>query len=101
VSESAIANVGFFAGPGVIWPDAPLLHGITMQLLEGKLAELGVPSQRAPVRLRDVGSFEGAFLSNARGVAVVSRVDDVTLPMPAEPMKTIADAYAAVPWDTI
>jgi branched-subunit amino acid aminotransferase/4-amino-4-deoxychorismate lyase len=101
VSESAIANIGFFDGPGVIWPDAPLLHGITMQLLEAKLAVLGVPSRRAPVRLRDIGSFAGAFLSNARGVAVVSQVDDVSLPMPAEPMKTIADAYAAVLWDAI
>jgi branched-subunit amino acid aminotransferase/4-amino-4-deoxychorismate lyase len=101
VSESAIANIGFFEGSGVIWPDAPLLHGITMQLLELKLPDLGVPSRRASVRLRDIASFKGAFLSNARGVAAVSRVDDVSLPMPAEPMKTIADAYAALPWDTI
>jgi hypothetical protein len=44
--------------------------------------------------------FEGAFLSNARGVAAVSQVDDVSLPI-HERMKTIADAYASVPWDTI
>jgi branched-subunit amino acid aminotransferase/4-amino-4-deoxychorismate lyase len=101
VSEGAIANIGFFAGPGVTWPNAPLLEGITMQLLERQLPELGVPSRRAPVRLADVTSFEGAFLSNARGVVAVSQVDGVRLPMPAERMKTIADAYAAVPWDTI
>ena len=34
VSESSIANIGFFDGSGVVWPDAPILHGITMQLLE-------------------------------------------------------------------
>lgn len=101
VSESAIANIGFLDGSGVVWPDAPLLHGITMQLLEQKLPELGVPSRRAPVRLRDITSFDGAFLSNARGVAAVSQVDDVTLPMPTEPMKTLADAYASVSWDTV
>jgi branched-subunit amino acid aminotransferase/4-amino-4-deoxychorismate lyase len=101
VSESAIANIGFLDGSGVVWPDAPLLHGITMQLLECKLPELGVPSRRAPVRLQDITSFEGAFLSNARGVAAVSQVDDVSLPVQAELMKTIADAYASVPWETI
>jgi branched-subunit amino acid aminotransferase/4-amino-4-deoxychorismate lyase len=101
VSESAVANIGFLDRSGVVWPDAPLLHGITMQLLEQKLPELNVPSRRAPVRLGDITSFEGAFLSNARGVTAVSQVDDVTLPMPTEPLKTLEDAYASVSWDTI
>ena len=101
VSESATANIGFLDGAGVVWPEAPLLHGITMQLLERELPELGVPSRRAPVRLQDIGSFDGAFLSNARGVAVVSQVDRVILPMPAERMQALADAYASVPWDVI
>jgi branched-subunit amino acid aminotransferase/4-amino-4-deoxychorismate lyase len=101
VSESATANIGFFDGSGVVWPEAPLLHGITMQLLESRFAEHGVPSRRAPVRVQDVGSFEGAFLSNARGVAAVSRVDTVSLPIPDEQMTMATDAYASVPWDTI
>jgi branched-subunit amino acid aminotransferase/4-amino-4-deoxychorismate lyase len=101
VSESAIANIGFFDGSGVVWPDSPLLHGITMQLLERKLPEVGLPSRRAQIRLQDITSFEGAFLSNARGVAAVSQVDDVRLPMQTDRMKTIVDAYASVPWASI
>jgi branched-subunit amino acid aminotransferase/4-amino-4-deoxychorismate lyase len=101
VAESAIANIGFFDESGVIWPDAPLLHGITMQLLERKLPALGVPSRRTQVRLQDIASFEGAFLSNARGLAAVTQVDVATLPVQAERMKTITDAYASVPWDAI
>jgi branched-subunit amino acid aminotransferase/4-amino-4-deoxychorismate lyase len=101
VSESATANIGFFDGSGVVWPDAPLLHGITMQLLENEAPKLGMRSRRASVRLHDVASFEGAFLSNARGVAAVSGVDDVHLPMPAARMKTLHDAYAAVSWDAL
>ena len=101
ISESSIANIGFFDGSGVVWPAAPFLHGITMQLLERKLVELGVPARRAPVRLHDIASFDGAFLSNARGVAAVSEVDGMSLPMQARRMETIADAYAAVPWDII
>ena len=101
VSETAIANIGFLDQAGVVWPDAPHLHGITMQLLERALPELGVPSRRAPVRLGDISSFEGAFLSNARGVAAVSQIDEDSLPRPAQRHQAIADAYASVPWDAI
>jgi branched-subunit amino acid aminotransferase/4-amino-4-deoxychorismate lyase len=101
VSETAIANIGFLDPTGVVWPEAPLLHGITMQLLERKLPGLGVPTRPAPVRLEDFTSLEGAFVTNARGVAVVSQVDDAVLPTPSERVRTIADAYASVPWDPI
>jgi branched-subunit amino acid aminotransferase/4-amino-4-deoxychorismate lyase len=101
VSESTIANIGFLDGSGVVWPDAPQLHGITMQLLERTLPELGVPSRRAPVRIPDIASFEGAFLSNSRGIASVTRVDDVSVPTQEERITAIADAYASVPWNAI
>ena len=55
----------------------------------------------APVRVQEIASFEGAFLSNARGVAVVSEVDGISLPIPTERMTTVAEAYESVPWDTI
>jgi len=101
VSESAIANIGFFDDSGVVWPDAPHLHGITMQLLERELPGRGVQSRRTTVRLRDLASFEGAFLSNARGVAMVSEVDELAVPLSEERFEAIAAAYAAVAWDTI
>jgi branched-subunit amino acid aminotransferase/4-amino-4-deoxychorismate lyase len=101
VSESATANIGFFDGTDLVWPDAPMLHGITMQLLEGTLPERGVPTRRAAIRLGDIASIEGAFLSYARGIAVVSGVDDVGLPANVAWMKTLSDAYDAVPWDPI
>jgi branched-subunit amino acid aminotransferase/4-amino-4-deoxychorismate lyase len=101
VAESATANIGFFDESGVIWPDAPLLRGITMQLLEVQLSELGMTSRRAPVRVQEIASFDGAFLSNARGVAGVSRVDAEPLGIDVERMTKITDAYASVPWDAI
>ena len=101
VSETTFANIGFFDGSGVVWPDAPLLRGITMQLLERMLPEAGVPTRRATVSLADISSFQGAFLTNARGIAAVSSVDDTILPDRTAPMKTLHDAYASVPWDTI
>lgn len=96
VCETSMANIGFFDPSGVVWPDAPMLRGITMQLLEAAL-----PTRRTPVHLSDIASFDGAFLSNARGVAAVSGVDDDELPMPAERMREIVDAHASIPWDAI
>jgi hypothetical protein len=60
-----------------------------------------VPSRRSPVRLHDIASFEGGFLSHARGVAAVSQVDGMSLPMQARRMETIADADESVQWDII
>jgi branched-subunit amino acid aminotransferase/4-amino-4-deoxychorismate lyase len=96
ISETAIANIGFFDSSGMVWPDAPLLRGITMQLLEER-----VPSRRARVGLGDIADFEGAFLSNARGVAAVSEIDGITLPLPAARVEDLLKAYESVPWDAI
>ena len=96
ISETTIANIGFFEDGGVVWPDAPLLQGITMQLLQSSM-----PSRRAPVRLQDVASFQGAFLSNSRGVAAVSEIDGLTLPLPSERMEALVAAYESAPWDAI
>jgi branched-subunit amino acid aminotransferase/4-amino-4-deoxychorismate lyase len=101
VSESTIANIGFFDGDGVVWPDAPQLRGITMQLLERTLPEVGIPSRRAPVRVQDVASFEGAFLSNSHGVAAVVGIDDVGFPAGSERTNAVSTAYESVPWDPI
>jgi branched-subunit amino acid aminotransferase/4-amino-4-deoxychorismate lyase len=101
VSETTLANVGFFDGTAVLWPDAPMLHGITMQLLERELPGLGVPSRRPTVRLRDLASLDGAFLCSARGIAAVTAIDQVSLPARPEGLATLAEAYASVAWDRV
>jgi len=101
VSESATANIGFFDDAGLVWPDAPRLHGTTMQLLELALPGVGVRSRCVPVNVRDIPSFEGAFLTGARGIAVVGAIDDLVLSERSERMQMLQDAYAAVAWDPI
>jgi branched-subunit amino acid aminotransferase/4-amino-4-deoxychorismate lyase len=101
VSETTFANIGFFQRSGVVWPDAPMLHGITMQLLDEALPKIGVPVRRARVRVTDISSFDGAFLSNARGVAAVTSVDDIETTPPTDLMDKLEEAYGAVPWDPI
>lgn len=101
ISETSIANIGFFDGGSVIWPDAPLLAGITMQLLEPALAARGIPSRRRTVRVADLPAFATVFVANSGGVAPVGRVDDVTLPIDPGLVGTLFEAYESVPWDVI
>jgi branched-subunit amino acid aminotransferase/4-amino-4-deoxychorismate lyase len=101
ISEGSITNIGVFDGTNVIWPAAPALAGITMQLLEPALAAVGSPSARAHVRVRDLGSFAGVFVTNARGIASVGQVDDIVLPVNQQLMDRVAARYESVPWDSI
>ncbi|GHC41702.1 aminotransferase class IV [Streptomyces flavofungini] len=101
ISEGAITNVAFFDGRELVWPDAPHLAGITMRLLRAGLADAGLPTRLAPVRLRDLPSYRAALVMNSWGVSPVSRVDDLDLPLDEKLMGTVAEVYEAAPWDVI
>ena len=99
VSETSIANIGFLLGDELVWPSAPALQGITMQLLEPRLATAGIPTRRGPVHVADLPSCEAAFVTNARGIAPVGRIDDVQLPGNRDVMAVLQRLYAEVRWD--
>lgn len=97
IAESSIANIGFLRDDGaVVWPDAPQLHGIAMQLVEAT-----TPSTRRVVRRDDAAAFAGAFLVNSIGVVAVASVDDVPLPAPGPLLAGVVERLAAVPWDRV
>jgi len=97
IAEAAIANIGFLDGVAVVWPNAPILRGITMQLLETVLPH----TTSGAVRLREISSFDGAFVCNARGIALVSAIDTAPLPDPPVRIDEVRRAYAAIAWDPI
>jgi branched-subunit amino acid aminotransferase/4-amino-4-deoxychorismate lyase len=101
ISEGSITNIGCFDGRQVIWPAAPALRGITMQVVEPALAERGVPSVRAHVRVADLSSFAGVFVTNARGVAAAGLVDGDGLRVDQDLMRAVTESHDAVPWDPI
>jgi branched-subunit amino acid aminotransferase/4-amino-4-deoxychorismate lyase len=101
IAEGGITNVGFLDGDGVLWPDAPALLGITMGLLVRHLPEHGIPARRGTVRLADLPTFEGVFVTSSRGIAAVDRVDDLRVPVATDRMKAVSEVYANVPWDRI
>jgi branched-subunit amino acid aminotransferase/4-amino-4-deoxychorismate lyase len=101
VSEGSITNIGFCDGTTVVWPDAPALAGITMQLLDRQLPSVGLASRRAQVRVPDAGSFSAVFVTNARGIAAVGQIDDHALPMDTDLIAALTGAYQSNAWDSI
>jgi branched-subunit amino acid aminotransferase/4-amino-4-deoxychorismate lyase len=101
ISEGAITNLGCFDGSRVIWPDAPMLHGITMQLVERALDRAGLPYERRPLRAADLDGFPAVFLTNSYGVAPVGRVDDRVLNVDGAAMARVIGLYESIEWDEI
>jgi branched-subunit amino acid aminotransferase/4-amino-4-deoxychorismate lyase len=95
ISEGSVTNIGFFDGTAVCWPAAPMLAGITMQVAQRELSRAAVPQRHGPVRLADLGAFRSVFVTNSQGIAAVTRVDDLALPVDADFMKRLADSYAS------
>ena len=101
VSETSIANIGFFDGTMIIWPDAPALDGITKQLLERHGPGAGLPSKTARVTLDDVATYRAAFVTNSQGVAPVSAIDGTPLAIDDDLMARLYEVYESVPWDIV
>ena len=85
----------------MVWPDAPMLDGITKQLLERAGPDLGIPMRDRPIHLSEVDMMEGAFVSSARGIGLVAAIDEVELDTPSGRVDTLVEAYASIPWDEI
>jgi branched-subunit amino acid aminotransferase/4-amino-4-deoxychorismate lyase len=101
ISEGCISNVGCVDGDVVCWPAAPLLAGVTMQLLQQRLGAAGVSWCQRPIRLADLAGITGMFVTSARGIAPVTGVDDISLPVAADMMARLAQCYDSVPWDPV
>ncbi|MEV0714393.1 aminotransferase class IV [Asanoa sp. NPDC050611] len=97
ITETSVANIGFFAADGaVVWPTPPWLHGTAMRLVEQHR-----PTTRRRITLADVSGFHGAFTVNSIGHVAVASIDDIpTLPDPAL-MAGLDALFASVPWDPV
>ena len=101
ISEGSITNIAFADGDGIVWPSAPALAGITMQLLERALPGQGVSSRHAPVHTADLGSFTAAFVTNSHGIVPVGQIDDLVLPVDDTLTRLLTETYESAAWDPI
>ena len=102
VAEGTIWNVCFFDGEQVVWPDAPALDGISMQLLKAGLSAIGVPSGTRRVELAGLGGFRAAFFTNSSCAACpLACIDDVGFEEDRALADMLARAMEVHPWQCV
>ncbi|MFT3691208.1 aminotransferase class IV family protein [Paenirhodobacter sp.] len=98
LSEATIWNLAFWDGETVIWPDAAVLPGITMQILRRQLDAMGVPQRSEPVSLDRLQSLTGAVVMNSWTPGItVSAIGAVDLPGSASLVELLHHAYGNEP----
>lgn len=102
ISEGSLWNIGFVRGGEVIWPEAPMLTGVTLTLLQRGLEARGVPGRIRPVGLEDLAHFDGAFICNSATPACpVASIDAVVFDPAAAPLETLRAIWASQPCQPI
>ncbi|PNE42859.1 aminotransferase [Streptomyces noursei] len=93
ISEGGTWNTGFVAEDGtVIWPQAAVLPGVTMQLLQN-----AYPHKVAPVTLADLPRMRAAFATNASiGVRAISVVNDRLFAVDGPVLSELQQCYVAI-----
>jgi branched-subunit amino acid aminotransferase/4-amino-4-deoxychorismate lyase len=102
LSEGSVWNIAFWDGERVIWPDAPQLTGITMQVLRLGLEKLGVPHQERSLTSASLAGMRAAAAVNSHCPAQpIAAIDDINLPDLATLTTQLRQAWQAVPWDVL
>ncbi len=92
VSEGPTWNIGFVTGDGVLWPEADVLPGITMALLQ----ELHAHTV-APVAAGILPDMRAAFAANTTiGVRAIGSIDDIPLPTEHPVLVELRESFLAV-----
>ncbi len=94
ISEGSTWNVGFFDGDQVIWPDAEVLPGVTMRLLQ-QVHECTVT---ASVNITAIADVRAAFATNTTvGVRAVRAINNLTLPDDHQIFEILRKEYMEIP----
>jgi branched-subunit amino acid aminotransferase/4-amino-4-deoxychorismate lyase len=102
ISEGSIWNIGFWDGVRVIWPNAPALPGITMQLLDAGLRDQGIETEVRPVFLAQLDQLRGAFILNSGSVGpMIECIDSRHFEVDSGLMQTLQSAYESRPLERI
>ena len=102
ISEGSIWNIGFCDATGVVWPDAPQLIGVSMQLLQSGLVRSGALSTVRRIALRDIGGFRAAFLTNSNtAVQAIARIDATEFAVDRELTAMLIECYESNPLERI
>ncbi len=102
VREGSVWNVAFWDGTQVVFPEAPVLKGVTMVLLQIAMTMTGVPWTLRPVRRAELPDLLAAAAGNSHCPAQpIASIDDVVFSEQDKLTSALRSAWATVPWDEI
>lgn len=99
VSEGATWNIAFAAADGTIWwPEADVLPGVTMRLLQTALPGHGYTVESALVHRDDMPNFSHAFATNAiAGIRTITAIDDQSFALNTELEESLRACWTSIP----
>lgn len=96
LSEATIWNIAFWDGQSVIWPEANVLPGITMQILKRQLSARNIGQVTRPVHRADLGEgLAGAVMNSWSPGIHIDRIADHKLAESRELAGLLHEAYAS------
>ena len=102
ISEGASWNIGFLSGDTIVWPQAPMLAGVTQALLADGLKAQGIAQATRPIAAADLASFDAAFLCNsATPAASILAIGEHTFAADPALIARMTDAWASQPRQVI
>jgi 4-amino-4-deoxychorismate lyase len=102
VREGSVWNVAFWDGAQVVFPDAAMLKGVTMVLLQIALSMTGIPWRLRPVRVSELPDLLAAAAINSQCPAQpIGSIGDVVFGEHEKLVSALRTAWDTVPWDEI
>ncbi|MEU0837976.1 aminotransferase class IV family protein [Streptomyces sp. NPDC005962] len=99
ISEGGTWNVGFIGDQGVVWPQADVLPGVTMALLQQHTEPTPAPT---PVTRTDAQHMHAAFATNTSvGVRALSAIDETPLATDHPLLTRLRDTYQSIPGEPL
>ncbi|WP_285557549.1 aminotransferase class IV [Actinoplanes regularis] len=100
--EGSAWNIAFWDGAQVVWPEGPLLAGITMQVLRLGLRRLGVPDTTRRVTRDSLDRMTGAAATNSHCPAQpIAAIDETLLPEDQGFTDLLRRAWQQAEWEPI
>lgn len=101
--EGSVWNVVFWDGRQAVWPEADVLPGITMQLLQRAMTRSGTPWSTRRLTLDDLPALRAAAATNSHCPGQpLAGIDQVVFPDDGGALAVALDtAWADVRWDEI
>ncbi|WP_241993011.1 aminotransferase class IV [Cryobacterium frigoriphilum] len=94
LSEGTIWNLAFWDGNTVNWPDADILPGATMQILQRQLSVLGVVQTTRPIRHgASLGQLAGVVMNPWTPGIAVTRIGESQLATDDDFTRLLHSAY--------